>query len=226
MGTLGEKPLHAALKRWCAQPGDHIEAVVDGYVVDVVRGDLLVEVQTRGFASIKRKLAALLDAGHCVRLVHPIAVQKWIVKVDDDGVELSRRRSPKRGSPVDLFAELVSFPQLVSHPGLEIELVLIHEEEVRRHDPHRAWRRGGWVVQERRLLGVVDGLRLTGPADLAALVPDGLANTFTTGELAAAVGRPRRLGQQMAYCLRHAGVVTGAGKRGRSVVYQMVAAAS
>ena len=46
IGTLNEKPLHAALKDWCARPGDQFEVFVDGFVVDIVRGNLLIEIQT------------------------------------------------------------------------------------------------------------------------------------------------------------------------------------
>ena len=54
VGTLREKPLHAALKRWVATEGDLIEEPVAGYVIDLVRDDVLIEIQTRGFSSIKR----------------------------------------------------------------------------------------------------------------------------------------------------------------------------
>ena len=60
IGTLNEKPLHEALKRWYAQAGDRLEVPVDGSVVDIVRGELLVEIQTRNFSAIRRKLEKLL----------------------------------------------------------------------------------------------------------------------------------------------------------------------
>ena len=220
VGTLGEKPLHAALKRWYAERGDLVEAPVDGFVVDLVRDDLLIEIQTRGFSSMKRKLATLLGTGHPVRVVHPIAVDKWILKIGDGGEVLSRRRSPKHGSAVDLFGELVSFPELVAHPGLTLEVVLIQEEELRRFDGKRAWRRRGWVVEERRLLEVVDRLVLGSPDALATLLPEGLPSEFTTAHLADALGRRRRLAQQMTYCLRHVGVLEMTGKDGNAIVYR------
>jgi hypothetical protein len=222
VGTLREKPLHAALKRWYAEPGDAVESPVSGYVIDLVRDELLIEIQTRGFSSMKRKLGSLLDEGHRVRIVHPIPTEKWIVKLDDEGAQLSRRRSPKHGSTVDLFAELVSFPDLVAHPGLEIEVLLTHEEEHRRYDGTRAWRRKGWVVEERHLIGVVGGITIHGPADLAQMLPDALPNPFTTAALASALHRPLRAAQQMAYCLRHAGVITTDGKDGNSILYRTV----
>jgi len=61
IGTLREGPLHASLKQWCARPGDRFEVPVDGYVIDLVRDDLLIEVQTSGFSSMKEKLRDLLE---------------------------------------------------------------------------------------------------------------------------------------------------------------------
>lgn len=221
IGTLRETPLHASLKRLAARPGDRLEASVGGYVIDVVRDDLLLEIQTSGFSSMKEKATALLGAGYRLRIVHPIAVDKWIVKLDGDGEVISRRRSPKHGVPSDLFGELVSFPDLVEHAGLEIEVLMTIEEEHRRHVPGKAWRRNGWVVSDRRLEEVVDSILIEGPEDLPRLIPTGLEGTFTTADLATAVGRPRRAGQQMAYCLRAAGVIVAVGKRGNAYEYRL-----
>ena len=218
VGTLREKPLHAALKRWYAQDGDRIEEPVDGFVIDLVRDGLLIEIQTRGFSSMKRKLAKLLD-GHAVHVVHPIAVEKWIVKIDEAGDVTSRRKSPKRGAAVDLFAELVSFPSLIAHLNLTLEVLLIREEEVRRFDGNKAWRRKGWVIEERRLLEVVDRLVVDSPEALGSLLPAGLPRDFTTADLAHALGRRRRLAQQMAYCLRQVGVIEMVGKVGNAVAF-------
>lgn len=221
IGTLREGPLHASLKRWYAEPGDRIEVPMDGFVIDLVRGDLLIEVQTRGFSSMKRKVTTLLDSGHRVRIVHPIPVTKRIVKVNDDGEILSRRLSPKHGDPTDVFAELVSIPDLLTNPHLEIEVVTTDEEELRRHIPNRAWRRKGWVVEERRLNEVVDTLLLATSDDLAGLLPAGLSDPFTTSSLATELGRPRRTAQQMAYCLRIAEVIDVVGKNGNAVEYSV-----
>ncbi len=116
VGLLNEKPLHAVLKAWYAQPGDRFEVPVDGSMIDIVRDELLVEIQTRGFSALKRKLERLV-ANHPVRLVYPIADEKWIVRLSGEGtVQQGRRKSPKRGSMTELFRELVSFPHLISHP--------------------------------------------------------------------------------------------------------------
>ena len=221
IGTLREKPLHAALKQWCAAEGDRFEVEVDGFVVDVLRDDLLIEVQTTGFSSMKRKLHRLLDSGHRVRIVHPIAVTRTIVRLDDEGVVLGRRKSPRHGSPLGIFAELVSFPDLVAHPGFDLEIVLTTEDEYRRHDPTRAWRRKGWVVAERRLVEIVAVLSIVNPDDLVALLPNDLPNRFDTADITASAGCPRRLAQQIAYCLRKLDLIEPIGKRGNAIEYRL-----
>jgi hypothetical protein len=219
IGTLNEKPLHAALKDWYAEPGDQLEVDVDGFLVDLVRGDLLIEIQTGGFSGIKQKLWTLTEA-HRLRLVYPVAHEKWIVKLAEDRhSQLSRRKSPKRGQVEDVFAELVSFPRLITRPTFSLDVLLIQEEEARVHEPGRAWRRRGWVTHERRLLQVLSRHPFDTGLDLAGLLPASIPVEFTTADLATALSRPRRLAQQMAYCLRKAGLIDAVGKSGRSVLY-------
>lgn len=219
ISTLNERPLHAALKAWYARPGDDLEVEVEGFVIDIVRDGLLIEVQTTSLASLKRKLLSLAD-DYDIRLVYPIPQDKWIVKLAKDGQGApSRRRSPKRGRIEDVFKELVSFPRLLAHPNFSLDVLLIQEEEIRRYDETRAWRRRGWVTQERRLLQVVDRRRFCTPADMVELLPTTLDEPFTTSDLAKAIARPRRLAQRMAYCLREMGTIEAVDKQGNTILY-------
>jgi hypothetical protein len=219
ISTLNEKPLHAALKAWYAEAGDQLEVGLEGFVIDIVRGDLLIEIQTASFSSIKRKLIAL-TARHPVRLVYPVAREKWIVKLANDSHnQQSRRKSPRRGTVEDLFRELVSFPGLLAHSNFSLEVLLIQEDEIRRYDGKRAWRRRGWVTHERRLLQVLERRVFETPADMGKLLPNSLADPFTTSDLATALGKPLRLTQRMAYCLREMGVISPEGKRRNAILY-------
>jgi hypothetical protein len=218
IGTLRESHLHASLKQWYAEPDDRFEVPIGRFVVDIVRGEQLIEIQTRGFSSMKSKLDALLDE-HPVRIVHPIAQRKWIVRGPHDGKPSSRRKSPKAGTPHDVFGELVSFPWLVDHPNLSLEILMTEQEELRKFDGNANWRRKGWAVVERRLLEVSERIVIERTADLALMVPEGLPEPFTTADLAASIGRPRRIGQQMAYCLRETGMIEIAGRSGNAALY-------
>ncbi len=214
IGLLNEKPLHASLKQWYARPGDRFEVPVDGFVIDIVRDDLLIEIQTRNFSSINSKLRKLTRS-YEVRLVYPVVQEKWIVR--DDGV---RRKSPKRGRLEDLFWELVSIPQLLSHPNFSLEVLLIKAEEVRRYEVKRRWRRKGWVVEGRRLVDVMDRRLFGKSADWLAFVPDEL-QSFTTKDLATVGDTRRELAQKMAYCLREARMIELIGRQGRANLYRV-----
>ena len=218
IGTLNEKSLHAALKQWYARPDDLIEVSVDGFTVDIVRDDLLIEIQTRNLSAIKRKLTTLVEQ-HPVRLVYPVAQDKWIVRQSENGERvLGRRKSPKRGTVELVFEELVSIPQLLAHSNFALDVLLI-QEEVRRYDGTRNWRRRGWVTHERRLLQVVGQRLFETPKAMLALIPTTLPEPFTTTDLAEATGQPLWLAQKMTYCLREMGAITVVGKRGRGILY-------
>jgi hypothetical protein len=221
IGRLNEKPLHAALKAAYARPGDRFEVPVDGYVVDIVRDDLLVEIQTGNFTALKTKLANLLH-DHRLRLVYPIAREKYIVKPNaGKKAGITRRKSPKHGRLEHLFTELVRIPHLLGHPNFSLEVLLIREEEVRRYAGRRHWRKRGWVTEERRLLEIVERRGYETPADLGAFLPDALSDSFTTRDLAGELGIQRRLAQCMAYCLRHLQVIEMIGKQGNANLYTL-----
>jgi len=214
-----EMTLHAAIKEWYACPGDQLEAEVDGYVVDIVRGDTLIEFQTSNFSAIKTKLNDL-SRRHPVRLVHPVPRMKWIVRLDGDGERvISRRRSPKRGRVEDLFHELVYLPFLMMRPNFSLEVLLIHSEEVLIDDNSGSWRRGRWSIHDRRLLNVVGDRIFSAPPDFLDLLPEDLPECFTTKDLAGTLNLRQSLAQKMAYCLRHMGAIELAGKRGRWLLY-------
>ena len=221
IGLLRERHLHASLKRWYARPGDLEEVRVDGYVIDLVRDDLLIEVQTRGFAGMKPKVKALLGHGHRLRVVHPIAVDRWIVNVEPDGTVLRRRLSPRHGGLADIASELITFPELLARPNFEVEVLLTAQEEYRHLVPGTCWRRKGWTVIERRLVDVLDQVGLATPSDLLRLMPGELPQRFTTAELATGLRRPRRVAQHVAYCLARTGVIDVVGKRGHAVEYRL-----
>jgi hypothetical protein len=220
IGTLNEGALHAELKDWYRRRGDRVEQLVDGFVVDLVRGELLVEIQTGSFAPLRRKLEQLTRR-HRVRLVAPVPLIRRIVKLSDQGELLSARRSPRRGRVEDIFTQLVSIPTLLCQPQFELEVLLTHQDELRVHRHGSAFRRRGWVVVGRQLVSVEERFRVTCPDDAARLLPRNLPALFDTAQLADAAAIERRLAQQMTYCLRAMGVLHAAGKRGNAIVHRL-----
>lgn len=223
IGTLNEGPLHASLKQLYARPGDRTEVAVDGYVIDILRRNLIIEIQTANFSSIATKMRDLASR-HRVRLVYPVAQERWIVKLPEhgDATKQVRRKSPKRAGVVDVFQELVSFPDLIRNRNFEIEVILTRDEQIRRFDGRRGRRRRGWVVVERRLLDIIDRQIIRGPDDLLNLLGSELPEPFRTSDLAASLGRTRAFAQKVAYCLRKCELISQVGKDANAILYARV----
>jgi hypothetical protein len=220
IGVMREGPLHAAVKALLAEPGDRLEVPVGRFVIDMVRADgELVEVQTGGFGALGKKLDALLDE-HRMRIVHPVAAERRIVRVDEHGQVLGARRSPKRATAVAVFDELVAFPSLLTHPNLTVEVLLLREDHIRRPQPVTARGRTR-DPGERRLVEVLDRIPLRTPQDLLAALPALPLEPFTTQELAACLGCGRVLARRTLYCLRSIGIVERAGNRGHAPLHAL-----
>ncbi len=215
---MREGPLHAAVKALLAEPGDRLEVPVGRFVVDLVRADgELVEVQTGGFGALGTKLDALLDE-HRIRVVHPVAAERRIVRVDEHGQVISARRSPKRATAAAVFDKLVAFPSLLTHPNLTIEVLLLREEHIRRPQPTTIRSRTR-DPGERRLVEVLDRVVWRTPEDILAALPPLPLEPFSTRDLAALLGCSTLLAQRTLYCLRIIGIVEPAGKRGRATLH-------
>ncbi len=221
IGVRNEKSLHAALKQRYARLGDPLEVKVDGFIVDIVRGDQLIEIQTRNLAAIHRKLCALLEQ-HPVRLVYPIAKEKWIVRATGSGKKIiGRRKSPKNGQLSDLFKELVSIPELINHENFSLEVALIQEEETRCADGRGSWRRRGQSLHDRRLLQVLETVTFEKKEDFLRFLPKGLEQPFSNRDLADRTGSPIYAIRQMTYCLKKMGVIEPVGKKGNALLFQI-----
>ena len=196
-----EFSLHSSLKHWLSDPGDHLEAKVGRYIVDILHGDEIIEIQTRNFASIRPKLRALLR-DHQVTLVHPIAAEKWLVYINDLGERYERRKSRKRGQLKDIFEEMVYIPKMINHPNFTLKVAMIQGEEIRRRDGKGAWRRKRISIINRRLLEVLEVHEFNHCSDFLRFIPDELENGFTNKQLAKALDISLREATRMTWCLR------------------------
>jgi hypothetical protein len=221
IGVLKESSLHASLKKWYFETGDRLEVEVEGSIVDLVRGGLCIEFQTKHLYAIKKKVLKLLDS-HPVRIVYPLPIEKQILRIDiDTEAVLSRRKSPIKGSLFDIFNELVRITQLISYDYFTFEVLFIREEQVLVNDGAGSWRRKGWSVSDRRLIEVVGSSLFMGIEDYKELIPTDLREPFSVKDLAGAIHRPRYLASKMAYSLREMNAIEIAGKKGNAYLYKM-----
>ena len=218
---MSEYSLHSEIKRIYSLPGDRFEAKLDNYIVDILRGQLAIEVQTKNFSAIKEKLQTLAEK-HQVRLVYPLPEKRWITYVTKDNEVVNRRKSPKKGRLTDLFRELVMIPQMIGNENFSLEVLFIDEEEVRCDDGKGSWRRRGISIKERRLLQVNGRILFQNTRDYLKILPDGLNQVFTNRELAKLAKIPVGTARQITYCLRKSNIIRIDGKNGRELKFQKV----
>ena len=221
IGTLNERSLHAALKDYLFQEGDQVEVKLENYVIDLMRGETLIEIQTRSFAAICRKLENLTPK-YKIKLYHPIAARKWIVRVDSDDNFLKRRRSPRKGSVFDTFNELLSLRSVALHPNLELHILMIEVEEVWKDDGKGSWRKKFWSVHDHHLLKVTEDHCLNSAEDYLSLLPEKLPEQFTNADLTATQGCRKRMAGKATYALREMGLIERIGIQNRYHVFQRV----
>jgi hypothetical protein len=217
-----ETTLHRQLKQRYATEGALVEQRLGRYRIDVIQQDRLVEIQLASLSAIRDKIAAL-SKKHDVLLVKPIIAHKYLVKRRKPGGRvISRRRSPKQRTLLDLFEELVHFTRVFPHPRLTLEVPLVEIEEWR-YPGHgrRRWRRDNdYQVEDQRLIQVLSAHQFHNAADLCHLLPPRLPQPFHTGQLADGLGVERWVAQRMAYCLRETGAIQSVGKHRGAWLYE------
>lgn len=218
---MNEYSLHSEIKKIYSLPGDRFEVKVDNYIVDILRGTLVIEVQTKNFSAIKKKLKALATKYH-VRLVYPLPERKWVTYISEQNEVRCKRKSPRKGKLTDLFGELVMIPKMIGHENFSLEVLFIDEEEVRCDDGKGSWRRRGVSIKERILLQVNGRILFQKKSDYLKILPVGLNQCFTNKELANLIKIPVRTARQITYCLRINNMIQIVEKSGRELKFRKV----
>ena len=220
IGTLGEKTIHAVLKHYLDPREQYHEQRCCGFVADILAEGEIIEIQTRSFDRLRRKLEAFLDL-YDVTVVYPIPAVKWVSWIDEETGEVTaKRKSPKKGSYYQVFQELYKIKPYLSHPRLHFRLILIDLEEYRLLNGWSRDRKRGSCRYDRIPVELVDELCLNGPEDFKALLPDGLPEEFTSEDYRKASKLTLKRSQTALNVLSGLNIVEKCGKQGRSILYR------
>lgn len=221
IGTLSEKTLHAVVKHYMEPNEDYHEVPLEGYVADIFREDAVVEIQTAHFDVLRRKLDCFLPL-YPVTIVYPIPATKWVIWVDPEtGEEVSRRKSPKKGSPYQAFKELYRIKTYLDHPNLFLRFLFIDVEETKILDGWSYDRKRGATKYDRIPLGLVDEMYFERVEDYRMMIPPQLSE-FTTKDYAKSARIPLAHAQKAMNIFYHLNLVKRTGKQGNSYVYEVI----
>jgi hypothetical protein len=220
IGTLGEKSLHNALKKYIEPDTSWHEVKIGPYVADIVTGSGVTEIQTQSFANMRTKLGYML--GVCpVTVVYPAVHAKWLRWVDPvTGETTERRKSTKTGTFAEVLKELIHIRALLREPNLTIRVLLVDIEETRLKC---GWSRDG-KHGSRRIdrvpLAICGDLTLKSPQDYLALIPRSVPAGFTVADFRRAAHLGDRAAHTAVAVLTSVGAVRRTGKKGRSYIYE------
>lgn len=220
IGTLSEKTVHAVVKNYYEPDEDKQEIPIEGMYADIFTGKEIIEIQTRSFDQVRKKLDRFLTC-YPVTVVLPIPAVKWLIWIDEETGELTdKRKSPKRGNAYQAFRELYKIKQYLKEDGLTIKLLFLDMEEYRLLNGWSKDKKKGSCRYDRIPLQIVDEVTLSCPQDYMQLLPENLPDTFTSSEFAKAVKIPSKQANLVLNILFYLEVVERIGKKGNAYIYK------
>lgn len=219
IGTLNEKTLHAVMKLYMEPHTENHEIPVGKYVADIIGENGIVEIQTGNFTKLRPKLEQLLEFAD-ITLVHPMAAQKKIIKLDPLTGELSKpRRSPQKLRPIDSVFELVRIMYILDNPKFRLKLIMLEMEEYRILDNKPNWKRRRSHRCDRIPVRILDEIDFCVPSDYDRFIPEKLGKQFTIKEFAVCAGVPYQTAQCAVKILCYLERIRRTGKTGRENLY-------
>ncbi len=220
IGTLGEKTLHAVLKHCCEPDESYHEIKVGSFFADILNEHGITEIQTRQWNKLRGKLKAFLP-DNVVTLVYPVAYTKWLLWINEETGEISKRRlSPKKGSAYDIFFELYRIKSFLKDENLRLSIVYLDIEEYRLLN---GWstdgKKGSWR-HDRIPKALQKVISINSKQDYSLLIPDTLPARFTSKDFAKASGLSISNSQTALNVLNYVDAVERVSKKGNMFVYE------
>ncbi len=220
IGTLKEKSVHAVLKNYFEPNKENQEVPIGGFIADIAGENGIIEVQTGNFARLNKKLGRFLE--YCnVTIVFPVEQNRYIMWVSlQTGKDISRRKSPRRGTVYDVMPQLYRIREYLDDPNLRVCVCLMDTEEIRLVDEKLKYPKKSACKYDKIPISLNGEIYFNAPADYFSLIPDKLPQDFTSADFAAAAGIRRNIAQVTLNLLEKLGAVVHSGKKGRCYLYR------
>ncbi|NLK94830.1 MAG: hypothetical protein GX275_06525 [Clostridiales bacterium] len=221
IGTLGEKTLHAVLKNYFEPNINNQEIKVGSKYADIVNDNGIIEVQTKQFNKLRKKLETFLPK-YKVTLVYPIAFMKFIYWVDEDTGEITKgRKSPKNGQANDAFLELYKIKNFLKDENLKICIVLLHIDEYRSLNGWSKDRKKGSHCKDRIPFKIEKEIMINSICDYSSLIPKNIPEVFSSKDYSLGAKIKRSTAQTALNILNYLDIVERVGKKGNSILYKI-----
>lgn len=234
IGTLGEKQMHAAIKRFICPDTSKHEVKIDRksdqeaqgsktrrFVADILDGKNVYEIQTGSFAPLVKKIKWILEnTDYNVTVIHPIAESKWVNIIGDD-CNISRRyKSPQKGKIEDLASELFYIRDFISCPRFSLVILMLEAEQYKKNLEQDKRGRSKYQKYELIPMNLLRAHVFYGLEDYRYFLPEKLDGAFTVKQYSDATRIRGKDAYSIIHTLCHLGLIQEHGKIGRATAYK------
>lgn len=217
IGTYNERSMHAFLKQYIEPDTNCHEVPVGRFVADICNGEEIAEIQTSQVYRMRDKLSHFLEHSR-VTLVCPLIRRHYTAKYHPEtGEFLSVRLTPRRGCPQDIAASLSPIRDLLPHENLRVWVPYLDVTDLRPFtEKGKRGKKTDTIPRE-----LVDAWYFTAPCDLLMLLPENLAEGFSTKDVALAARCRLESAQSLMTLLHHFELVTRTRQGSKGFAYTL-----
>ena len=185
--VINESSLHKSIKElYSPKFKGKTEVQADGHVYDILtENNEVIEIQTKNLSQILKKCLDALEKSHRVLVVHPLVITKTIETYNEDGLLISRKKSPKKGHLYDIFRELTGFYPILLKENFSLEVLGVNiteirkktEEKVQTAQKSRRFKKD-YIKTDKKLDSIIFALQFSKKEDYQKLLPLGLPKIF------------------------------------------------
>ena len=240
IGTLGEKQMHAAIKRFICPDETCHEVKIDGsplcidrgdgdnknktrrFVANVMKDGIIYEIQTGSFAPLREKIKWILEnTTYKIIVIHPIAETKWLNYINSNGDIEKRTKSPKKGSFKDIAGEVYYFQEFIENPRFSLVLLMMEAEQYKKNSVTSSKKRPKYEKYELIPISLLSAQIFKSTQDYKIFIPDALPKKFTTKNYSTLTKIRGRDAYSIVKTLTYLGLFEEAGKIGRATAYTL-----
>ncbi len=195
IGTLGEKQMHAAIKRFICPDTSCHEVKLDTqdsfdengnkikkrrFVADILKDNNIYEIQTGSLAPLRDKIAWILEnTDYNITVIHPVAESKWVNVLNSKNDIEKRYRSPKKGRIYDILPELYFFGEFVPSPRFALVLLMMEAEQYMKNTAKTSRARPKYKKYELIPVNLLSAAVFSSLESYKCLIPSALPEEFT-----------------------------------------------
>lgn len=218
IGVLSEKTLHKTIKNLYEDNQAYQEIKIDGYYVDILKDNNIIEVQTKQFDKFRNKLIYLLDNyDYSINVIYPVFNHKVIYYIDEHNNVSLPKNSPKKLKYPEVFYELYKIKSLLTNDKLKITLLVLDINEYRMKSNNRK----KYVLLDRIPIKLVEEVKLFNKEDYLNLLPNNLKEIFTVKDICELTKCDNKYVSKMVNVLKYIGVIEMIGKEGKRYLYRI-----